>query len=131
MSDKPKTREEQLDYIRCMNLTQNVDDVVFKFVPDNVIEEINEYIQDPMTATTFGDNKNGKSSKEIITSELIYYWMIQCSIPVEFQKWHLNRLLTLIRVCSIKNSPKKKMGKKELLERNRALNEARLKAHDK
>ena len=80
-----------------------------------------------MTATTFSKD-NSPPSREIITSELIYYWMISLNIPVEFQKWHLNRLLALIKVCSIKNSPAKKMSKREIMSRNKALNASRRKA---
>lgn len=80
-----------------------------------------------MTATTFSKNRKGGGSKEIITSELIYCWMIQLNIPSEYQKWHLNRLLTLIQVCNVKNEPAKKMSNKEILSRNRALNAARKK----
>ena len=81
-----------------------------------------------MTATTFGKNDKGQVNKEVITSELIYYWMIASNIPFECQKWHLNRLITLIRVCSIKNTPQKKMSQSEIMSQNRAINEARKKA---
>ena len=126
-----KTLEQTIDYIRCMTLTQNVDDEVFLYLSDENIRAVNKYIEDPMTATWFSEDKNmdGTGSKkgtgETVTSELIYYWMISLQIPVEFQKWHLNRLLTLIKVCNIKNTPPKKMSKRDLMNRNRNLNRAR------
>ena len=107
-----------------MTITQNIDKSVYDGLTDQNIKDINAYIDSPMTATTFPDNK-GSSNKEIITSELIYYWMTSFSIPMECQKWHLNRLLTLIRVCNIKNQPAKKMSKRELVQRNASLNAAR------
>ena len=119
-----KTYEETIDYIKCMTLTQNVNPAVYSNIPASVMEQISAYIEDPMTATTFGES--GKNnSREIITSEIIYYWMVSFNIPFECQKWHLNRLLTLIRVCSIKNAPKKKMSTNEIIARNRALNAQR------
>ena len=78
-----------------------------------------------MTATTFSEDRNGPKNREIITSEIIYYWMISLGIPPEYQKWHLNRLITLIKVCNIKNAPPKKRGKRDLMSRNAALNAAR------
>ena len=125
LSKKEKTYEETLDYIKCMTITQNVDPDVYNHLTNANIKQVNEYIEAPMTATFFSDEKNGKSSREIITAELIYYWMIALNIPFECQKWHLNRLLTLIKVCNIKNSPPKKRSKKELMNRNAALNAAR------
>lgn len=119
--------EELIDYIRCMTLTQNVDPNVYYAIDRKSIEKINKYIHDPMTATWFSERTGPKGDKQIVTSEIVYYWMISLQIPVEFQKWHFNRLMTLIRVCNEKNAPAKKMTRKEILERNRALNEARRK----
>lgn len=123
-----KTTEETLDYIRCMTLTQNVDPNVYKALTNGNIEKIHEYINAPMSATTFRENPNAPKSREIITSELVYYWMITLGIPVEFQKWHFNRLLTLIRVFNVKNKPPRKMSQREIMANNAALNNARRKA---
>lgn len=126
LSDKQKSTEETLDYIKCMTITQNVDDKSYYGLTAKNIEDINNYIGASMTATTFIDDDK-KNNREIITSEVIYYWMIALNIPMECQKWHLNRLLTLIRVCNIKNNPPKKMSRKEIMSRNAALNAARRK----
>ena len=127
ISKEDKTAEEIIDYIKCMTLTQNVNEYVYNLIDNSIIDEVYKYIDSPMTATTFSKD-NSPPSREIITSELIYYWMISLNIPVEFQKWHLNRLLTLIKVCSIKNAPAKKMSKREIMSRNKALNASRRKA---
>lgn len=124
-----KTPEETVDYIKCMTLTRNVDPLVYNCITPEIIEAVNRYIDEPMTATTFSKD-NSKPSKDVITAEIIYYWMIALNVPFECQKWHLNRLLTLIKVCSIKNSPEKKMSKREIMSRNRSLNEARRKARN-
>lgn len=126
LNKKEKTGEQVLDYIRCMTITQNVNPIVYNGLTNENINMINDYIDAPMTATTFSDN-SGNSGREIVTSELIYYWMIALNIPMECQKWHLNRLLTLIRVCNVKNAPPKKMSRQELISRNAALNAARRK----
>lgn len=122
-----KTPEETLDYIKCMTLTPNVDPEVYNFLTHKNVLAVNEYIGAPMTATCLPKDKSRKTSKEVVTSELIYYWMIALQIPFECQYWHLNRLLTLIEVCNIKNSPPKKMSKREIMSRNAALNAARRK----
>lgn len=127
LGKQAKTDEEILDYVRCMTLTQNIDPEVYLRLSSKNFEQINSYIEAPMTATCFSDNKQTKGSRETITAELIYYWMISYNIPVEFQKWHLNRLLTLIRVCNVKNAPPKKHSRRELLKRNAELNAARRK----
>ena len=124
-SNEEKSYEEVLDYIKCMTITQNVDPEVYNHLTESNITDINNYINAPMTATTFTNDKGHGNNREIITSELVYYWMIALNVPVEFQKWHINRLLTLIRVCEIKNSPQKKMRKDEIMSRNAGLNEAR------
>ena len=127
ISKTGKTPEELLDYIKFMTITQNVKPEVYDHLTEANIEEIEKYIDAPMTATTFSEDKNGKSNREIVTAELIYYWMIALQIPFECQKWHLNRLLTLVRVCNIKNQPPKKMSKKDIMSRNAQLNAARRK----
>lgn len=127
LSKDAKTFEETVDYVRCMTITQNVDPEVYKNMTNRNIEEVNKYIEAPMTATWFSEDRSGKTNRETITSELIYYWMISLNIPFECQKWHLNRLLTLIRVCNVKNQPPKKMSKRDIMSRNAALNAARRK----
>lgn len=120
-----KTISETLDYIRCMTITKGVDPKVYKILPKSAIEKINDYIDDPMTATTFS-GIDEQPSRKIVTAEEIYYWMVALGIPFECEKWHLNKLLTLIKVCSIKNQSKeKKMSGRQLMNSNRALNEAR------
>lgn len=124
LSKDDKTFEESVDYMRCMTLTQNIDPECYNAVTSKLVQEITDYIAAPMTATILPKN-NKSSSRETVTSELIYYWMVAMTIPFECQKWHLNRLLTLINVCNIKNQPQKKMSKGDLNSRNRSLNEAR------
>lgn len=125
-SSKNITNEEMLDYIKCMTITRNVDPDVYNHLTPTNVKQVRDYIDDPMTATTFPKERGGHS-KEIITSELIYYWMIASQIPLECEKWHLNRLITLIRVCSIKNTPPKKRSKRDIMSQNVALNAARRK----
>lgn len=125
LSSDSKSDDEILDYIKYMTVTRHVDPDVYSHLTTDNFTKINEYINAPMTATTFSEDKNGKKSREIITAELIYYWMIALQIPFECQHWHLNRLLTLIRVCNIKNAPPKKMSKRDIAARNAKLNAAR------
>ena len=127
LTKEEKTFEETLDYIKCMTLTKNVDPNVYNYLTNKNIEEINSYIEAPMTATYFSQDKSGRISREQVTAELIYYWMIAFNIPFECQKWHLNRLLTLIKVCDVKNTPPKKRSAKEIMSQNAALNAARRK----
>lgn len=126
-SKKEKTNEQVIDYIRCMTITQNVKPETYNALTTENINEIEAYINAPMTATHFSKEQQAAHNRETITSELIYYWMIALNIPFECQKWHINRLLTLIRVCNIKNTPPKKMSKSALMSRNAALNAARRK----
>lgn len=125
LTNEEKTLAETIDYIKCMTITQNVDPNVYNRLSNDNVKEINEYIGAPMTATTFSDDKQRGRSKEIATSELIYYWMISMNIPMECQKWHLNRLLTLIRVCNVKNAPPKKSSRRDIMNRYASLNAAR------
>ncbi len=126
LSVKNFTYEETLDYIRCMTLTPNVDPQVYERLTDDNVDAIIQYINAPMTATTFSNRKRPiKKNSKRVTSELIYYWMVTFGIPFECQKWHLNRLLTLIEVCDAENQPSKKMKPRDILRSNAALNEAR------
>lgn len=128
LSKGGKTVEETIDYIRCMTLTQNVPDDVYRGITNEVISKVSAYIDDPMTATWFSKDDKSPPSREIVTAEIVYYWMVALNIPFECQKWHLNRLLTLIRVCNVKNSPQKKRSQKQIARDNAALNAARRKA---
>lgn len=129
LSKTEMTTEETIDYIRCMTITQNVDPNVYRGIDDKIIRQVNDYIKDPMTATWFKKEENSKGQSVIITSERIYYWMTALQIPPEYQKWHLNRLITLIRVCEIENRPKKKMPRSETLAQYKALAAKRRNAH--
>lgn len=123
-----KTMEECIDYVRCMTITQNVDPMVYGGLTNDNFEAVNKYIESPMTATWFSEKQNNKFNRDVITAEVIYYWMIALNIPFECQKWHLNKLLTLVRVCNIKNAPPKKRGKgvnRTALDQRAALNRAR------
>ena len=127
LSKKELTVEETLDYIRCMTVTQNVPSEVYERMPEDVIKQISDYINDPQTATWFPKDTEKKSSNEVVTSELIYYWMVALQIPPQYEKWHLNRLITLVKICNVKNAPSKKMSKRSIMSQNAALNAARRK----
>jgi hypothetical protein len=126
LSTTNKTREETLWYIQAMILDPNLPpEIVHRLTKDD-FDRINEYITAKMTATWINEDQKTKGpAREIITAELVYYWMIALGIPFECQHWHFNRLLTLIRVCNHKNTPPKKLSKRELAERNRRLNAER------
>lgn len=110
-----------------MTITQNVNPNIYKYLTRENIKQINEYIDAPMTATRISEDKNKAGKNKQITGEIIYYWMVTFDIPFECQKWHLNRLMTLIRICDIKSRPPKKMSQREIMSRNAALNAARRK----
>lgn len=126
LSNEDKTVEETIDYVRCMTVNQNVNPEVYNRLGNREIEKINQYIQEDRTATTFSTNE--KASRRVVTSELIYFWMAQYNIPMECQKWHFSRLMTLLRIASIENAPKKKMSRRAVMNQNRSLNAARRKA---
>lgn len=125
LSSKGMDAEELLDYVRMMTLSFVIDDRVYLAIPEEQLVGVLKYIEDPMTATTFREEQNRHFNRQIITTELIYYWMTSLNIPFECEKWHLNRLLALIRVCSIKSSPQKKMSKADIARQQRELNEKR------
>lgn len=122
---KEFTGEQFIDYVKCMTITQNVPDDTYLHLSNENVNRIREYINAPMTATTFSKTPGGGRNSEIVTAELIYYWMIMHNIPFKCEKWHLNRLMTLIQVCNVKSSKPKKMSRKQLMNRNAQLNAAR------
>lgn len=124
LSDAEKTNEEVLWYVQAMTLTPNVPPEIYAKFSQGNIAEINNYISSKMTATRFygGDQER---NTEIITAEVIYYWMVALNIPFECQHWHLNRLLTLVQVCNRKNAPEKELSQAEVARRNRELNARR------
>lgn len=125
-----KTAEETIDYIRYMTLDEKIDpDVYMRLSRENVDEVVN-YIEDPMTATTFAKQTKRSGNKERVTAELIYYWMLTLNIPFECERWHINRLITLIEICNIKNTPQKKRSMKDIMRENTARNAARRKKYN-
>lgn len=125
LGKQEKSTEETIDYFRCMTITKNVDPNVYLRLTQKNVDEINSYINAPMTATMIREMKHGLVGRDVVTSELIYFWMISLNIPFECQKWHLNRLITLIRVCQVKTQPPKKMSRGEVMRQNASLNAAR------
>jgi hypothetical protein len=125
LGEVDKTMDEVLGYIKAMTLTPEVPEEAFHKLSENNILEINEYIDANMTATWFHEAPGAPRSRDVITAEVIYYWMITFQIPFECELWHLNRLFTLIRVCNIKQAKPKKMSRAEIAARNRELNAQR------
>ena len=124
IGNSKKTEEQTMSYIKCMTIDKGIPDNAYDYLTVKNIQDISDYINDPMSASVVRDQSNGVNH-ERVTSELIYYWMIALQIPSEFEKWHLNRLMKLIEICNVKNTPAKKMGKNEIIARNQALNAAR------
>lgn len=127
LSKEDKTYEETLKYLKCMMLTPGVTDDTYDYLMRHKLPEINAYINAPMTATTLPKNGSGRGRPETVTSELIYYWMDALQMPIQYENWHLNRLITLIGVHNIKNAPAKKRSSDDILREQMALNEERCK----
>lgn len=129
LTKEPKSREEFLDYVRCMTITQNVDPNIYQLLTPYDIASIRQYMEDPFCATKVNHMEPSHGKPETITAEVIYYWMTVNQIPFECEKWHLNKLMTLIDLCNVKNNPGKKMPQSEVYKQQAALNKARRKAH--
>jgi len=133
LHNKDLTKDELIDYYRCMIVEPKEIKVkdFFRIIADHdTMQKIADYVNDPYTATTFSEaqknaNKQTGMSRDTITAEIIYYWMVSLQIPFECETWNVNRLLTLIQVCNIKNTPPKKMNQRDIMNQNRSLNAAR------
>jgi hypothetical protein len=125
LGKEPKTPQEIISYVKCMALRDDIAPEVFGQLDMEHFDEISEYIDSKQSATWFSEQPGAPQSREVITSELIYYWMTIFNIPFECDKWHLNRLFTLIRICNIKQSKPEKMSRAEIARRNRELNAQR------
>lgn len=128
--EKGLAREEFIDYVRCMTINKSVNQFVYYGLTPAIIDAIRNYVTDSMTATTIANyRKNNKSKRpspqKVVTSEQIYSWMVAAGVPFECEKWHLNRLLTLLQVCAVENNPPQKMSKREVMQQNAALNAMR------
>lgn len=130
LTSSQMTDEQMLDYIRYMGVPQSLSPEQLKLLRPQDLERINAYIGAKMTATWFSEDESGRASREIITSEVIYYWMVSYSIPIECESWHLNRLITLIRVFNHKNAPEKKTPAHDLAAQRRRINEERKKKYN-
>lgn len=127
LSKTPMNRTETIDYIRCMNISQNANDIKYQFIPEESLNLIKDYIEAPMSATVLANDKEKVLNPGAITSELIYSWMVILTIPFECQKWHLNRLITFINLCQQNSKPKPKRKPGDILRSNAELNAKRLK----
>lgn len=125
LGPKQKTREQMIDYVRMMTISKNVPNDIYELLTNDQLRDIFTYINSKQTATTIKETKAPPRRGPIITAEIIYYWMTQFGIPFECEKWHLNRLITLIRVCEEKEKPAQKMSRKDLARHNTALNHKR------
>lgn len=123
--NESKTPAECADYVRCMAIDEDVNPDVFRAIPPKIFDEIDRYIESPMTATTIRERPGRRGGREIVTSELIYYWMVALGIPFECDRWNINRLLMLIRITNIRQAPQKNMSRKDIYSQNRAINAAR------
>lgn len=124
LGKEDKTTDETISYVRMMIVGDELPPAVFAKLLTDHLPEIKTYIEAKMSATTVPETPGAPGNRETITSELIYYWMVSMRIPVEFERWHLNRLLMLVRVISFKNEPRKK--RKPNLAERQALNRQRL-----
>lgn len=111
LADRKKTSEEMIDYIRCMTITKNVNPLVYNTLTDEQFQQIADYIEDPMSAAVVHGGKKKTNKREVLTSDMIYYYMVAAQIDWQAQTWHLNRLLKLIEIYGIKQEENERDAK--------------------
>jgi len=125
LSDVPKTSKEAGSYIECM-VVNTIPEGTLSRLTSSDKSKISKHIEAKMTATWFSNIANRPPSREIITAEIIYFWLVTLTIPFDpCQDWHLNRLLALVKTCNLKNAPPKKMNTSDAMARQRELNAQR------
>lgn len=130
--NRDHTIREFNDYVRCMTLTQNVDPSVYDRLTDANRQAVQSYIDRKMSAAVIHDDGTSKRSTKFMTADLIYYYMVEAGIPFQpCEKWHLNRLLTLIRIIGIERRTDNKMSKADSARRHASINRARRAARAK
>lgn len=117
-----KTSEQSLSYIKCCVLDDDFDELLLNTLSDKNILDFNAYLSKGMTAKKIIDLRSSLSQKrksrrpasqKALTSEDIYYSMIQFHVWKECEEWPLQRLLSLLQLCSLKSNSTGEMSKSD------------------
>lgn len=123
--DTRSDEDNLFSYMPYMAIKPPKDPSAFFRIPQDELAKLKSWMEDSHTATWFSKDDDNSPEREIVTAELIYYWMTEYRIPFECERWHINRLMTLIQVCARKKSPPKQKSQAEIIREHRALNQKR------